>query len=118
MQAKTLQDTADELAIAATADQDRKTLALVEMQKVQHPPVPEGEHDGRTPTPDTPLNMLLHVHRPQGDIEQTQPPRDQVHSARHQPTALPGLIPGRHHSVTGIVVYVPAGRRNCPTHAA
>src|SRR5262249_25569310 len=43
MHAKALQHLADELAIFAMADQDRQPLALVAMQKIQRPSMPNSQ---------------------------------------------------------------------------
>jgi len=43
MRAKALQYLADEFPIFAMADQDRKTLTIVEMGKIQHPSMPTGK---------------------------------------------------------------------------
>jgi hypothetical protein len=83
--AKALQDMADELTIPAAADQDRKALAMVEMQKIQHPAVPEGQYDGPPAAPGTVCKVLVHIYRSQGAIEHTESPGDQVDSTDHQP---------------------------------
>jgi hypothetical protein len=68
--AKALQDLADELSVLAAADQHRKALPMVAMQKIQHPAMPEGQENRRPPLPGTLLKMLLDIRRPQGAIEE------------------------------------------------
>jgi hypothetical protein len=68
--AKALQDLADELPICAAADQHRKALPMVAMQKIQHPTMPEGQENGRAPLPRPLLEMLLDVCRAQGAKEE------------------------------------------------
>ena len=62
--AKALQHLADELAIFAMADQDRKPLAMVAMQKIQPPSMPKGQQNWRAPMPRLLFKILLDVFRP------------------------------------------------------
>jgi hypothetical protein len=72
--AKALQYLADKLSIFATANQDRKPLTMVAMQKIQHPSMPKGQQHWRAPTPRLLFTILLDVFSPQGAIEEAQPP--------------------------------------------
>jgi hypothetical protein len=67
---KALQHLTDELAIFAMADQDRQPLALVTMQKIQRPSMPNGQQNRCVPIPHPLLKVLLYVFGPQGAIEQ------------------------------------------------
>jgi hypothetical protein len=68
--AKALQDLADEFSVFAAADQHRKALSMVAMQKIQHAAMPEGQENWRAPLPGALLKMLLDVCRPQGAVEE------------------------------------------------
>jgi hypothetical protein len=116
--AKALQHLTDELAIFAMADQDRQPLALVAMQKIQRPSMPNSQQHRRVPMPRPLLKVLLYVFGPQGAIEKAQPPTEQVHHTGHKPAAIPDLVAAGHYPCTVAVARVSAACKNCPTHVA
>jgi hypothetical protein len=67
---KALQHPADELSIFATANQDRKPLTMVAMQKIQRTSMPKGQQHWCAPMPRPLFKILLDVLRPQGAIEE------------------------------------------------
>jgi hypothetical protein len=56
---KALQHLTNELSILAMADQDGQALALVTMQKIQGPSMPNSQQNRRVPMPDPLLKVLL-----------------------------------------------------------
>jgi hypothetical protein len=68
--AEALQHLADELAIFATAHQDRKPLTMIAMQKIQHPSMPKSQQHWCAPMPGPLFKIWLDVFRPQGTIEE------------------------------------------------